>query len=211
MDLPKGKISYQSASLIKMLTANDTIAVESKYRDVQSYSGGCKLGFASNHAITLHESDDAFCDRVLLLPFEYAIPKSSQDPHLLQELLSEKSVIATKAVAAYQILRSNNYVFAGDDRYCYRQQRESLAINPQDSIRAFIGERCISIAGSFTPTHILFDAYSQFCFERGHSCMTNANSFSRVFSKVCGNEVLLTKSRAYASSAQSGYSGIKLL
>lgn len=211
MDLPKGKIGYQAASLIKMLTGNDTIAVESKYRDMQSYSGGCKLVFASNHPITLHESDEAFCDRVLLLPFEYAIPKSSQNPNLLKELLWEKSAIATKAVAAYQGLRANNYIFAGDDRFCYRKQGEGLVTNQQGLIETFIGERCDFEAGCFTPTHILFDAYTQFCFEQGCSCVTNANSFSKAFGTVCGNAVALTKSRAYDGTAQGGYLGIKLL
>lgn len=75
MDLPRAKISREAIGTIKMLTGDDTITIEEKFRQSESYKPTCKLLFGSNFPLMPADNDPAFRARLITIPFRYAVPK----------------------------------------------------------------------------------------------------------------------------------------
>ena len=82
-------------------------------REPITYYCGCKLVFGSNYPIQLTQADDALDNRMLVLPFQYAIPREHQNKALLAQLQGEKPEILKLALDAYMNLKRNNFVFTG--------------------------------------------------------------------------------------------------
>lgn len=73
MDLANGCLNRQAISAIKAITGDDGIPLEGKFKDVEFGKVQCKLLFGSNHRLSLAENDDAFLNRLVVIPFQYAI------------------------------------------------------------------------------------------------------------------------------------------
>ena len=110
-DLPETTISVKSMSLIKKITGNDKFQAHKKYINPYSCKPKCKLLFASNFPLRLAKRDDAFLNRLFIIPFNAVIPKEEQNNNLLKELIKEKSAIFNSAYKTYQRLKANNFSF----------------------------------------------------------------------------------------------------
>lgn len=76
MDLPRARISREAIGVIKMLTGDDTITIEQKFRPSESYKPTCKLLFGSNFPLMPADNDPAFCSR-LVNTFNWTLDLSS--------------------------------------------------------------------------------------------------------------------------------------
>lgn len=113
-DLPLGVMDSKSVSKLKQFTGNDVISADVKYQQHTQFQCRTKFVLATNHPLLTRERDDAFYERIVAIPFEYAVPKEHQIPNLLELLKGERSGIAIKALAAYYNLRQNSYRFSGN-------------------------------------------------------------------------------------------------
>lgn len=111
MDLPNAKLSREAVGMLKMLTGDDGVTLEQKFKDAQPKKLKCKLVFGSNFPLQLASIDEAFVNRVVCIPFRYAVPKERQDPHLREKLRAERAGIVIRAIAAYWRLVHRNYIF----------------------------------------------------------------------------------------------------
>lgn len=112
-DLPSGALDVKAVSKLKQLTGNDWISADVKYQDRVEFCCRAKFVLVTNHPFVTRQSDEAFMERVVAIPFLYAVPKEQQDPALLDKLKTERSAIAFKAMQAYYKLVQNKYRFAG--------------------------------------------------------------------------------------------------
>lgn len=112
-DLPSGALDVKAVSKLKQLTGNDWISADVKYQDRVEFCCRAKFVLVTNHPFVTRQSDEAFMERVVAIPFLYAVPKEQQDPALLDKLKTERSAIAFKAMQAYYNLVQNKYRFAG--------------------------------------------------------------------------------------------------
>ena len=113
MDIPGGVISRKSASAIKMLTGRDLVTINAKNEHPYKYRNFAKLVFASNDPITTKESDSAFWERMIIIPFLNSIPKKEQDSELLDKFWEERDGIVNQAVFFARELLKNGFQFPG--------------------------------------------------------------------------------------------------
>lgn len=210
LDLPSGKLSKQAVSVIKQLTGNDPLTAEAKYENSFKFENTCKLVFATNHPICLSEPDEAFENRCLIIPFRHSVPKSEQDFHLLEKFNVEQSGIVKKALKAYQVLRSNKYIFTGEE---YAKLDYSDFISEEKTIKDFLETCCeFTCKDNGTFSFILHEKYLEFCSHRKLTAISNLVKFSNVLKKVCGEKIIASKWRdkTIKEGPQNGYKGIKI-
>lgn len=218
MDLSNSALNEQAVSTIKQLTGQDSVQVEEKYKKAYSAKVECKLVFGTNHVLHLNSLDAAFSRRMLLLPFQYPIPKHRQDPHLLQKLREERSGILYKALRAFQVVAARHYVFTGDDTYNmyamaqFCQPAEST-IDIAHGVSQFAKDRCCEQVDGFVPSAVLYQYYVAYCQGNGWPFLGNSQTFSTQFGQVIRQafpNVVNTKRRVNGDSA-NGYKGLLLV
>lgn len=112
-DLSAEVLDNASVSNIKKLTGNDMVAADRKYASFQQYQFEGKLILATNYPLLTKAQDEAFVQRIVTIPFLFAVSPERRDPHLLDKLKQERDAIATKALAYYFQLRQRGYQFSG--------------------------------------------------------------------------------------------------
>lgn len=207
MDLPRARISREAIGVIKMLTGDDTITIEQKFKSSESYKPTCKLLFGSNFPLMPADNDPAFRARLVVLPFQYQIPKEQQDKHLLEKLLEERSAIAVKALDAYLRLKARNYQFL-------QVQGEMCSmvgyIADAELMETFLTERCRFSAEAYTFTADLLAAYNQFRTAHGAPPVADSAIFSRQLGQFCPRPIQ-GRRRRISGANLNGYQGIGLL
>ena len=113
-DMPNRELNSKSVAVLKELSGDDTVSSAVKYEGPIVFDNKAKLVLVSNHAVKPKVNDDAFWDRLVVIPFKYAVDRVKQNKNLMNELLKEKDGIVTKAIMAYWELKKNNYIFPGD-------------------------------------------------------------------------------------------------
>lgn len=205
MDLPRGKISREAIGTIKMLTGDDTITIEEKFRQSQSYKPTCKLLFGSNFPLMPSDNDAAFRTRLVTIPFQYAIPKGRQDKHLLDKLMGERSAIAVKALDAYLALKRRNYQFSPIQGLC----NVTAYVEDSELMEQFVNTCCEFRPECSTFTADLLDAYNAFRAACNAPPIMDIALFSRQFNAFCGDRV---QGRRFRRDGQNrnGYRGVAL-
>ena len=186
------------------------VQVEEKYRTPYAARIGCKMIFGTNHQLRTSSFDAAFLRRILLIPFNYPVPRHAQDPDLVEKLKREKAGILFRAMYAYHQLRINNYAFAGDDRYdlLNTTQAGEQVIDQDELIELFI-ERHIVAADSFVPTeelHMLF-------LSENPSGLSDRQKFSARFKQLAAKKgmVAMNKQKRINGEPTNGYVGVALV
>ena len=212
MDLQPSPITPESAQKLKQWTGDAKTNSECKYIQGESVYHHCKFLFATNHPIKLKQDDDAFYNRLVLIPFLYSVEECDKDFELSKKLWDSRNAIVTKAVKAYRRLYENNFVFTqcrlADDMI------DSWRNRPADyRVRVFVDKMCVINREEitiFTPTEELFRAYQQFWKAKGYEI---ADDEKILFSKQLheGTQLEPKKKRCPGyTSPVNGYCGIKL-
>ena len=214
MDLPYGSLHEQAVGMIKSISGSDAVTVEAKYRAPYTAKLDCKLVFGTNHPIRATVADKALARRLMVLPFRNPVPKSRQDPYLLDRLLEERPAILERAVQAYYRLRANNYVFEGDDRFdndAILGITDGTAV-PKDVMEQFVNICCADAPGQFLSTGQLYEAYQVFCQSKGVSCIEDCQRFSARLHPVLEEKFQATRSKRRVGGIPSnGYLGVQLI
>ena len=214
MDLPNKTLSPLAIRNIKLITGNDDITIEYPNGKMERYRGNCKFLFATNHALTLKETDSGFEERIVCIPFNSSIPVAQRNHELLNCLLREKNVIVAKAIAHYRDLRFTNYRFAGSELDACTIKTRYLPTDAEDidaSLCQFVEERCAFVSqeyGSYTEE--LYAAYCGFCKEKGETPIDNIAAFSRRIMRCYGNQITKKKWRRGDGENRWGFRGIAI-
>ena len=205
MDLPHGRISREAVGVIKLITGDDKITVEEKFRDAESFKPTCKLLFGSNYPLQLSEPDLAFERRLVVLPFCVSVPKDQQDKELLNKLFNERSGILWKSMRAQSELKARNYQFlkVSERNPCcgYAQQGEAL--------QNFLTSCCMFGEEFRETTAALHEAFNHFCSGLDLVGIPDRIQFSRQLKRICGDRINSKKIREGAQT-QNAYIGIRL-
>jgi putative DNA primase/helicase len=152
--------------LLKAASGGDYLTGEFKYENCFEFINRAALLFAGNHLPKLKVADqnNAFTERLLVVPFLHPVKKHEQDVHLLQKLLSEKPYITKWAITGLNRLVGNNFQFTKCE-----QSDEILAAYRRriNSVQMFVDECCVLDPAVRTHTYILEEAYRDFCLRMG--------------------------------------------
>ncbi len=113
-DMTSDPLRASSTSKLKQLSGGDFVSAEVRYTPMVSFYNRAKFILATNHPLLTSEQDDAFVQRIVTIPFDYATPPEKRDRNLLSYLKAEKDGIAALALSHYFQLVKNNYNFTGD-------------------------------------------------------------------------------------------------
>lgn len=205
MDLPRAQISREAIGTIKMVTGDDTITTEEKFRAAESYKPTCKLLFGSNFPLMPADNDEAFRARVVTIPFRYSIPPERQDKQLLEKLMGERLAIVMKALDYLQDLRARNYQFIR-----VAQTIDVTGYIPENELMAgFLKAYCIFESTAYTFTADLMEAYNIFRAGQNVPPLTDTATFSRQLNKYCAGRIAAKRLR-HGVRNQNGYEGIRL-
>jgi len=95
------RISPEIVNNIKLLTGEESTNIERKGEDAVREYLACKLLIATNCPSAFSVKDDAFWNRMRIVPFLRSIPQKEQRPDLFDELKGELDDIASIAVSEY--------------------------------------------------------------------------------------------------------------
>ena len=110
-DLSAGKIKEDSVGVVKNLTGDSTFCYNKKFADPSNTIHHMHMVFGTNAQISLKTQDEAFWSRMIIVPFNYSVPKAEQNKNLLGELIEERDAIISKAVKAVSKVIARNYPF----------------------------------------------------------------------------------------------------
>lgn len=114
LDLPKGKLPPVVVSIVKQVSGGDALSVEAKYDKLRDVHSNMRFLFASNYPVTIpkEDDDDAFWDRMVVIPFLYTIPKNSVDIELMEKMYEERDDIIHMSLVALHGVINNNFIFS---------------------------------------------------------------------------------------------------
>ncbi|MBL1263630.1 phage/plasmid primase, P4 family [Methylomicrobium sp. RS1] len=150
-------------SLIKSLTAGDTISVRKLYTSPVQFTPQFKLMILGNHKPIIKGNDVGIWRRLRLIPFRRIFKDKERDPNLLEKLKAEASHILAWMVEG-----------------CLEWQQHGLAEVPavirnatadyqeeQDLIGRWLAECCRESDQAETSAQELYRSYQQWCIDNG--------------------------------------------
>ena len=176
-DLPADPFGKSAVSYLKKMTGADLISSDVKFADRVNFKNSAKFLFATNHVVVLPNSDDAFFDRLVVIPFPYTTPAEQRDWRLLDKLDAERDAIVAQALVAYYELVRNNYCFAGT--FPINGVTENGKANVADAVAQFLRDNCEFHPDAWTSTASLYVA---FCRQFGK--MWGEKIFSKMLSEI---------------------------
>lgn len=210
-DLPHKVLKGNAVGKVKEITGGDEVNGQEKYGPVHilDTEGGLRLVFSTNHQIVLADSDPAFYERILYLPFLNTVPKEKRDPYLKQKLWAEKDAIVTTALQYLPELLASNFSFAGEEETEALLSVYNAYVNRDftEIVEGFLAENIELAPDIFTSTEEILNAFT----EKTGVCIDPSNFGKSVKSVLLNMSPSITEARATINGSKSrGYRGIKI-
>lgn len=215
LDVPSGKLNSKAVSMLKSITGNDAITIEQKYMRPETIVSNTRFLFGTNYPIQISsdEGEDAFWDRMCIIPFEISVSESDKDPELLDHLIKEKDAIVSECLRAVQRIIYHKYQFS----YCgAAEELKAKWRNDIDShytVNWFFRE-CVSITcnmNDYELTENVYDRYIQFCKDKGLT-PERITQVKQWIDKNCSkNECYYTKIHTDGIQTRHVFRGLRLI
>lgn len=208
-DMAPEALNTISVGNLKKLSGRDTISSAVKYKSRANFQFTGKVVMVTNHPLLLKEDDQAFWDRLVVIPFRYQVPVENRIYNLEDALKQEMSAIAAKALGAYFDLRRNNYQFSGEYEVNSSDMYSDSCFNADPTTMIFIYLRQHYEAWS-DGVVVLEEACNDFNLLTGMAISTQAFSpiFRRHAAELFGAEKFRSREGGY-QNARSAVKGIK--
>lgn len=115
MDIPKGRLQPGAVSILKTITGGDILNIEEKYQRIEQTKSTIRFLFGSNHPVIVppeDNDDDAFWERMTVIPFMNTTPPSQRDPELIHKLWEERDAIVSMCLKHYKTVVRNGFRFS---------------------------------------------------------------------------------------------------
>lgn len=162
MDLKAEPLSSGDIAMIKTLTGERKVSAEAKFEDPKAVFSTCKFVFGTNHPINVNIKDEAFWNRMQIIPFSYSCDPKHKKINLAELLYEERDLIMTRAAWAAHRLINNNLEFTSSERADGMLWEWSKPL--RDDIDKFVEAFC-TITGykeSYIEVHELYNEYQKF-------------------------------------------------
>lgn len=200
------ELTLNRLDILKKLSGNDPLMARPLYDSPVKFVNKALLIFAGNHLPSISSADNlnAFSKRIEIFPFNHPTTKDKQDPDLLSKLIIEKDYIVSWAVIGWQRWHSNNFKFTS----CKEVINLADNYNKQtNSVDAFINDCCIFDSTYKVHSHVLEQAYLNYC---------NAENLPAVSTKSFNQSLKSIPNLKYSrfrlnDENKFGYTGIKVI
>jgi putative DNA primase/helicase len=149
-----------SAATIKRLTGNDTISARNMFKPTTQFVPVCSIWLRANQLPTVYGADDAFYERICIIPFMHQFKETDMSASAAkQALIDEAPAILNWLVqGAVRWHNSGGTVVAPESSTKYRKQY----IVDADPFAEFISEKLIEDANSEIKTSRLHAEYVRY-------------------------------------------------
>ena len=182
MDLPKGRLSSAAVSKIKAISGLDHTSLEQKYAPVEFTRSSLRFLFGTNYPVTIAASDgdgdDAFWERLIVLPFSHSIDPSKKDVNLGSRLWAERDAIVSLCLRNYRTVYERGYVFSycqasEDMKTCWRRGGQASYHGFESFFSDYVELTNDPKGGEFSQD--LYDAYVDYCRNREVEPITHSD------------------------------------
>lgn len=186
MDIPATTIKPAAIGVMKALSGGDLISVNPKGRDRRSVICYTKQVLGTNSGLRLQQFDEAFWERVEVIPYIHSVSPENRIDNLEALLFEERDAIVTKCLKEARRLIKNGYSFP---ECPMAEEMKDSWIGWQSYAKVFLQTHCVAETGSFTPSTPLYNAYLQYCQENKfpHGSMTGFITFAKKLFPSDGN------------------------
>jgi len=175
-DLPDKSIDDEG--MIKLLTGNDVVQADRKFGQPFSFRNKAKAIFSCNRLPqSIGSRDEAFYNRLCIIPFEQQIKKLDIDPKAEKELKKEKDYFFLWALDGLKRLMKNNFNFT-ENKESERIKEEYKIKN--NNVLYFINENCILGPEFYLIKSEFYQKYKIFCETNGHKPFGRNNFFEEI-------------------------------
>lgn len=126
------------SDIIKLLTGEDPITVDVKYRSAVTFRPTAKHIFSANEMPKFRDKTDALRRRIILLMFAQTFPEDKRDRQLTAKLLKELPGILRWALEGWKELSRTKEIYETASSSEYKA-RFAEALNP---VLAFVNQAC---------------------------------------------------------------------
>lgn len=214
MDIPNGYLNRTAVSIIKSISGGDSITIEMKYEHPQYIVSGMRFLFGSNYPLTIPREfdEDAFWDRMIILPFLFSIPRDQADMNLLEKMLDEKDAIVSDCLRTYRRVIKNNCQFSACD--AADEMKAEWRGNQADSFSfQSFWQRQIEVTGNAENELYagdLYDAYVRYCQQNNQTPISHANMKAWIRQNIDPRLCYEKRLHKTNSNPRAGYVGIHL-
>jgi len=182
-DLPNKPLKH--TGMIKMLTGEDSIQIEYKYKQPFSYENRAKLIFAANEVPEAYDTTYAWYFRVVLINFPNQFIGNNMIPkkQLLEEMTTEEELsgLLNQAIKGLKRLFETNRF---SNMASYEDQRQNY-VKKSSPVQWFV-ENYIETVIDFTERKSdVYEAYVKMCRDELDRNPLPSNVFSMHFKRYC--------------------------
>lgn len=163
-DVPQTTLPSKTIGTIKQLTGDDLIRGELKYQNAFAFDNTAKLLFASNFPLQIsrQDQDEAFMNRLVVIPCRNPVPKENQIPDLHRHLHQEAGYIIGLAMDALIQFEERNgaYTPLHPDYECEAVQM----LGAEQEVTGFVQAYCMLDENAACTTAELFEAFQDSIF-----------------------------------------------
>lgn len=147
------------ASKVKQLTGGDRLEARFMRQDFFTFTPSHTLVMLSNYRPEADATDAALWRRINLVPFAYVVPEDRRDPALAETIKREEIDGALAWIVGGCVdwqargLAPPTLVLAQTESYRAAE----------DTIAAFLAERCVAIEGARVKAGALYEAFASWC------------------------------------------------
>ena len=159
-DIPNRDLS--STGMFKMLTGEDMISGEKKFKDNFSFRNYAKLIFSTNKVPKTKDETTAFFRRWIIITCNNVFPPGVANPKILDEICIEEELSGLLNWALEGIKRLlQNSTFS--DNQTFEELRERY-IKTSNSVEAYVHEHLEVDSESYVTKDDLYNHYRDYCF-----------------------------------------------
>lgn len=149
---------------VKRLTGGETLTARFMHKDFFDFRPTHQLWLAGNYQPAVGSGGDAFWRRLLLIPFDYTVPKAERQPGLSGLLVKEEGPIILQWMIAGAV--EYGRIKLTNEPAAVRARTTEYA-ESEDNVGQFVAERCTlhPDAGAAVSVTVakLYDAYEVWC------------------------------------------------
>lgn len=218
MDMKNTPISKGGVSVIKQISGNDMVTAEyknsNKYIEFVSH---CHMILGSNYEIISDGEDQAFENRKVVIPFQYAIDRENMETEdiLLSKLENEKSAIINTLLYYYIQLRNNKYKFADNpnekESYNNYVPYNGLSFSHSNYIKRFFDNHyeVTNNKQDICRVSDLCEEYNNYIKSLGIFYSIDVTAFSHYLSSIIGISPQKTRKGSITNNSVSCLLGVK--
>ena len=215
MDIPQGRLCSAAVSKIKAITGQDSISIEEKYMRMEHTVSSLRFLFGTNHPISLLQSDaqdDAFWNRIQIIPFMRSVPPDEKDPTLLDKLWSERDAIVSFCLKSYQTVLNNGYVFSPCQ--ASEDMKASWRLDDISTVSfANFWQDYVEVTGDPSDqiySQVLYEKYSFYCQDRRIDPVYYTKMKEWIEAHTDPDMCVAKRLHRTAQNPRAGYCGIKV-